>query len=1228
MAGRQWTEQQKKAIEYRNCNLLVAAAAGSGKTAVLVERIIRMITVEKIDIDRLLVVTFTSAAAAEMRERISAAILDALEKNPQDEHLSRQMLFMNHAKIMTIHSFCMEVMRSHYNGADIDPAFRVADEIETKLMKSELLDELFEEKYSGEDQNFFDLVERFGEDKKDSRLKELVLQIYEFAQSNPYAEDWIREQTEKFFLPEGTLLEETIWGKVLMETVQEKIAGLKQLCAQMQKLTSQPDGPKKYAPAVLSDMALLEEIEHSCRQGFDQCRDVILRRKFERLATIKSSEEGYDMSERLKQMRDVLKKNLKDMADRYFLQSSESAMADICKLSKVIAHLGDLTIDFLQKYKEEKREKQIADFNDLEHRCLEILYDKDAAGPTKEALSLQEEFEEVLTDEYQDSNLVQEMILSLVSGKGCGAKNRFMVGDVKQSIYRFRLANPGIFIEKYHSYSTDKSQQDIRIDLFQNFRSRKEVLDGINFVFRQVMSEAVGEIVYDEAASLHCGQTFDPPEAQVTYGGPVELMLLDYKKEEEAEFEVEEDEEDVTNIQMEIACIIQKVKELTESFYIQDKETKQYRLARYEDIVILMRSPSGWSKELLEQMTNAGIPAYAETRTGFFRTIEIMTMVNLLRVLDNPREDIPLLAVLRSPIYGFTSDELLKIRLHSEKEEIYQCLVNFFRDCPEDGCAKKLEKFFSDLTRWREYVIHLPLEELIETLYQQTGYFDYVGAMAGGKIRQANLRILAELAVQYESTSYQGLFYFVKYIGKIEENQTDTGSAKLLGENGSMVRIMSIHKSKGLEFPIVIVAGMGKRFHKKDLEKNILLHQEMGFGAKYFDYEKRLRYPTLTHTAVAEVLKRELLSEEMRVLYVAMTRAKEKLILCGGVNHLSNALRQWTSYVARKEVGLPLMAVGSANCYLDWVVPAVAGHRDGEVLCDLSQTLLLDQNNGIYTDPSRWKVEIIRRSEIREQSDRQEQAQIAHVEELEHWEDQKDYSGKREEIFRKLRMQYPFEQEALLPANISISEIRRIYQRERFSQDENLQESRGKLSFPAFTQQRHGLTGAEKGTILHMVMERLDFTKQYTQEEIRAFVESLQKSGVLTVEEAKSVYIKQIAEFFQSKIYGEIRRADRFWKEQPFAMELSAKDIYPNYTGTEEGIMVHGIIDCFYLSKGKIKVLDYKTDYFPGISEAYFLQTYQVQMGIYCQAVQRMAGFPVEGGYIYSFALKDTIQIC
>jgi len=1230
-----WTKEQQEAIYTRGCDLLVAAAAGSGKTAVLVERIINIITDkdDPVDIDRLLVVTFTNAAAAEMRERIGEAISRKLEEEPRNSHLQKQLTLLYRASISTIHSFCLNVIRSHFHLLDLEPTFRIADEDEILLIKTDVMEELFEDFYEREDKDFFALVESYGGKKEDTKLVEMLLRIYDFIQSNPWPKQWIKEKVESFNL-DNIDFKKSTWVKIIKEQISQSSKELLEVAQQALSICLEPEGPKEYIDAINDDISILEKIISLCKGDIQDLYKFIHQISFKRLRPC-SKETDENLKEECKELRDMIKKEIqKKFQDEILFKSPKEMEKDLHKLYPVMKALEVLLNEFTERFQAVKREKGIIDFNDIEHYCLDILLDEASSNdkiiPSPVALELQDKYKEILIDEYQDSNLVQETILEVISGKYSSKPNRFMVGDVKQSIYRFRLAKPDLFIEKYNSYSTQGEGKEQRIDLYKNFRSRKNILDGVNFIFKQIMTPSLGEIEYDDKAALNYSANY--PEAKdLNLGGPIELHVIESEIVNDEVDDIEDELKLISSIELEARIIAKRIKKLLkeDDFCVYDKKIQGYRKVDFKDIVILLRTTEKWSSIFTEELTKEGIPAYADVSSGYFEAIEVKIILSLLQIIDNPRQDIPLITVLRSPIVGLTCDDLVEIRTSFAYGDFYESLQRYIEhDFQESKLTNRLKKFMVKLESWRQTAAHIPIDELLWTLYMETNYYNYLGAMPGGEQRQANLRILRDRAANYEATSFKGLFNFVRFNEKMQISKGDMGAAKIVGENENIVRIMSIHKSKGLEFPVVIVAGLGKQFNLLDLYNAILLHQDLGLGPDFVDYEKRVFYETVAKVAIKRVIKMETLSEEMRILYVALTRAREKLILMGTVKNIEDSAKKWIRQLYSNKQELSPYILSDSKTYLDWIALALARHKDGEIIKTWGKSLKASVKE-LYEDSSSWQIFSWSPKDIsiQDETEKIKKEELRNI--LLNWDYKKAYSPQREEIFNKLSWSYPYEAATNISVKISISEIKSQYEEEyRDYQTSYMLEDLQPLT-PKFIEKDKGLTGAQRGTIIHKVMRHLDFNaKDY--KDIENQLINMEAKGLLTEEERETVYIPALLSFCKSTLAERIRKSSFVKREIPFILSLNAQKIYSNLNSNEE-IFIQGIIDCFFKEGDEIVLVDYKTDYIkdrdnPQDEVKKIMDRYKVQIDIYSKAIEEIMGKKVKERCLYLFGISQAVS--
>ncbi|MHB8125338.1 MAG: helicase-exonuclease AddAB subunit AddA [Desulfitobacteriaceae bacterium] len=1312
MGKTNWTQEQWQAITEKDCTLLVAAAAGAGKTAVLVERIIRKITDpdNPVDIDSLLVVTFTNAAATEMRERIGEAITAVLERNPDSKTLPRQLTLLNKASIMTIHSFCLEVIRRNFQSINIDPGFRITDETEAALMKLEVLKELFEDQYETETetQDFLELLECYGGNKDDHALQEIVLNMYRFIQSSPWPEKWLHKMLEDFNAPSGLDFGETSWGQVLLHSVRCELEGLQGRLSRAVEILQSAWGLEKYLPVFREDLSNLEALLKVCsgqrKATWDRVFRVLQRLEFSRLPAA-GKEADKAKQELVKKIRDDVKARIKLLKAKLISSDSAETFRDLKVMYPMLKCLVRLVLDFSARYTARKSKKSVVDFNDLEHFCLEILSAEDEAGevrPSKVALAYRERFTEIFVDEYQDSNLVQEIMIQMISKADPERPNVFLVGDVKQSIYRFRQAKPELFLDKYNRYSLEQGDPYRKILLFKNFRSRKEIVDAVNFIFKQIMSLSVGELDYTDLEALNPGAIFAECEQEtalvggetefhlIQTGGSGELNSPDESSDEELEFSEEalDDEEMLDSIQCEARLVAKRIWELRQAdeqgktFCVFDKEHKQYRKVEYRDIVILLRTTRKWSDTFMEELAIQGIPAFADTGLGFFKTSEVQVILSLLQIIDNPLQDIPLLAVLRSPLVSFTTDELVELRLADRKATLYQALQVLAEESQSHGLSQshnqsqshghglsqshnqsqgesqvssKAATFIKDLQRWRELALYLSTDQLLWQLYNETGYYGIVGAMPAGEQRQANLRILFERARQFEETSYKGLFNFINFVDKLISSKGDMGSAKILGENDNVVRIMSIHKSKGLEFPVVILSGCGKKFNLQDMNKSILLHQELGFGPDVVDHRLRLAYPSVPKQAIREKIKTETLSEEMRILYVALTRAREKLIITGAVSDIPKALAKWLKSAAVLEDKLSSYEMLKGGRYLDWLGPALLRHQDCQSLRVSAGSGSESELRGLLLeDPSVWSIRLWNKSDVLsskfakeyaesefsqwlaglddrlnslDEQDRREEGREG-PEEQSTAERVDDYSA---EIARRLSWEYPYTKTSKVPAKVSVTELKRRFEAELLEAE--LFEENGALADslpvlvkkPKFLEEKKGLSAAEAGTILHFVMQHLD----YQRGELEAQLAEMVVKALLTEQQAQSVAVAKIQRFLESPLGRRMLASEKVNREIPFNMEIPCQELYKELEGEAyqgETLLLQGVIDCYFEEADGIVLLDYKTDYVAAGKVDKIRERYRVQISYYARALERLTGKRVKEKIIYLFWNGDVLE--
>ena len=1261
--GVSWTTEQQQVIDLRNRNILVSAAAGSGKTAVLVERIVKIITDKNhpVDIDHLLIVTFTNAAAAEMRERIGNAIEKALDEQPGNEHLLRQLTLIHNAQITTIDSFCLYVVRNHFHEINLEPNFRIGDEGELKLLREDVLGRVLEQNYEEPSEAFSDFVEGYASGRTDAALNEMILQLYEFSRSYPWPEKWLDSFVGIYRIENREELDRAEWLAPLTQNIRFVLKDCEQLLKQALAITQQDDGPDMYEKAVQSDLEKYEGL--SRLTSFCELSGALSDIKYDRLASSRGFEGDPDKLELVKSLREQAKDVVKKLCKQYFFCSPEMMIEQLERTEPMLEEVVRLTKQFADEFAAAKRRKNLVDFHDVEHFALQILVDEETEKAKKTAEEFRDTFEEIMIDEYQDSNEVQETLLRSISREERGENNIFMVGDVKQSIYRFRLARPELFMKKYDSYSLEESTTQ-RIDLHKNFRSREEVLTCTNDIFYKIMARSLGNVEYDAEAALYPGASY-PVSADFI----PEILLADSNDE------LLEDTELTDKKTLEAKIVAEEIKHLMKTQPVTDKAAGTLRAARYSDIVILLRSLSGWADSLVEVLNENGIPAHTVSSTGYFSTVEVQTVLSMLRLLDNPRQDIPMAAVLRSPMAGLTDEELAVLRLEDGSVPFHEAVLELAEGLYEEGgqieisnseedqkqgrnadektenhieitAHWKLLKFYKKYKQLRQLVPDTPIHELIEIILRETGYGHYVAAMPAGNRRTANLNMLLEKAAAYEKTSYKGLFHFVRYIDELQKYDVDFGEADMVGENEDVVRIMSIHKSKGLEFPIVIVSGMGKNFNKQDTRSKMVLHPELGIGLDYMDGKKRIKSPTIAKKAIAKQIELENLGEELRVLYVALTRAKEKLILTGTLKDAAEKLefyRQQANLSKAADRPLSYLTREGASGYLDWILPAVLSYGDKYPvrIVEAAELVLDEVENQLEQNENLTE----RIGEIKA-ADPQLVGQLK----------------------QRFSQRYPYQTDILRKNKYSVSELKHRAMREKFEaeQEETIPaflEEPVTPTIPLFIQREESVEqetanrGALRGTAVHRVMECYDFASEKS---VQEQMEAMEKEEKITADMRALVKEQIVADFVSSETGRRMALAQcggALYREKPFVMgfteeELenygfgvgsntdSCENIYEKTDSDQEKeeqkkvrheedlTLIQGIIDVFWIEKDGIVLLDYKTDRVQQAKE--LIDRYATQLKLYADALERVFAarkLKVKEILIYSFFLEQLITL-
>lgn len=1204
--GIQFTADQQKVIDLHHRNILVSAAAGSGKTAVLVERIIRMVCDEAkpVDIDRLLIVTFTNAAAAEMRERISLGIAAMQEQFPESEHIERQAALLHNAQITTIDSFCLYLIRNHFHEIGLDPAFRVADEGEIKLLKQDVLAELLEDFFVEKDEQFLECVEFFCPKGKEKPLEDLILGLHQYAGSNPWPREWLEECRAGYDVENVEALEASALGQYVLDYLGKMHRSSIQLLEHAKKLCEEPDGPYMYGELIDSELEQLEKLTGCTR--LTEWEAKLAKLEFRSLSTKKDASVNVEKRSQAKELRNSAKNVLKHMADQFFGVPLTTAVEQLKRCKGPVNMLLKLTLDFDRRMQEKKRERKLLDFSDMEHYALEILLERDGEQirPSKVAQEYREYFNEILIDEYQDSNLVQEYLLLAISGEEEKKYNRFMVGDVKQSIYKFRLARPELFMEKYKSYSSEDAERQ-RIDLSQNFRSRASVITTVNSVFEKLMSEDIGGITYDDHAALHVGAVYPENPDSIS-----ELLLIN-KPEEDSDWDEKEAEG---------YLLATKIKELKEGYCVTDKESGMLRPVQYKDMVILLRATSGWDEVFKKVLEQEGIPVYITSKTGYFAATEVQELLQLLRVLDNPRQDIPLFGTMKSLFGGFSEEEIALLRARDKKLSLWELVCKQMGE-GDEKCRRLVEK----INKYRSYAVYMPIRELLQNIVEESDYLHYVAALPGGSKRKANVEMLFVKAAVFEKTSYFGLFHFIRYMEQLEKYEVDYGQDDMLDESADVVRIMSIHKSKGLEFPVTFVSGLGKKFNMMDVNKSFLMDMDLGVGTDYVNVKERYRTKAFRRMGLMVKLKEETLAEELRVLYVALTRAKEKLIMTASIKDASEA---WSQRETIKKGQIAFDRFMGAGGLIDFLLP------------------VLEESN---CKVSIFSQEDLAVAGIREQMQLSVKQQALEV--AEKYQDMESLT-KLQEAFGYT---YAYANLQKLYTKTTVSELKIAAMADK---DEaayhQFEEREVEPILPAFLKEEEGISATTRGNAYHKVMELLDFSEFFEEgaggdlsmatlnsvvnvwetgilvaEPEKVLRESLQgfvERKVLSQEYFEAVNMRKLTTFLQDPIAKRMWQASvsgQLYREQPFVLGISATKLSEDFPA-EEKVLIQGIIDAFFVEDGEIVLLDYKTDKVQTPKELW--GRYETQLDYYEEALTKLMQMPVKERILYSFGLGMCVR--
>lgn len=1177
MNERNWTDSQRDAIEARGGTLLVSAAAGSGKTAVLVQRVIKRITDDKnpTDADRLLVVTFTKAAAAEMRVRIAAQISKLLEKDPFSVSLQRQQILLTRAHICTIDSFCNDIVKENFYKLGISPDFRILDESEMTILRADAVSQVMEEFYAENDSIFYSFVEVFASGKNDDRIAQIINKLYDFVRSHPFPKRWLEEKEKMYELPAP--VSQTAWAKTIFSFTADAV----DYCISITEnavalMKSDPAIADAYSDAYSSDLAGLESLKEAARScDWDRTAFQANNFSYQKLKPLR----GYG-DDPLKSRVSAARKEVKDTVSHIaglFCATQEQCGEDIARLAPIVKKLFEAVLRFSEILDKMKAERRAADFSDLEHWTLKLLVKDTENGfeRTEYAKELSLTFDEIMVDEYQDTNEAQEMIFRAVSQNEA---NLFFVGDVKQSIYRFRQAMPQIFLRRRaecREYDRNSGNFPACVVLDKNFRSSRGVTGVVNFVFRQLMSKQTGELDYTKAEELVPAADYPPCPEPAAKLDIIDLSNCD---------------DEIDMIQAESRHIAELIHKMVKNKYMITDHGVQ-RPVVYRDFCILLRSANQYAHEYARELTALAIPAWADTAGGFFAAYEVGIAISLLNVIDNPMQDIPLLSVMMSPIYGFTPDDTADIRLNSRSGRLYPAL----RRAAESGNSRAAE-FLNETECYRTLAATMPTDRLIRMVYEKTGLLDLVQAMPNGELRLANLRLLLEYAKKYEASGYGGLSGFLRFIERLRKNNADLSSAASISEAANVVKIMSVHHSKGLEFPVCIIAGCARAFHKE--RDDTLLHPELGLGVKLKDPETGSRFTTMPREAVALELERDEMSEELRILYVAMTRAKEKLIMVTTLKKAEKTIGGLASHLSDEKRIQPY-AVRGASSISDWLLLCALRHPDGKVLRDMVGA----PPEIVVGAEEPWSISVVYppKDEEKEQAEKEIPAAQPNPELL-------------DLILSNINYKYPYAGLNGVCAKVAASDLAAREFSARYAA----------VSRPAFLSET-GLTSAERGTALHDYMQFADYqtaVKKPCEE-----LERLVREGYLTAQQGKTVDIAGVEAFFQSGIGRRILKSKHMEREYRFAIEIPAEKVKPELKSTadlkEETVVLQGAVDCAFEESGKLIIVDYKTDRTKKPAELW--DRYREQLSLYKLALQKYTGIQVGECLLYSFALNSEV---
>ena len=1207
-----WTEEQMQCIQPKAGihNILVSAGAGAGKTATLVEKITRGVISGNVGINEILSVTFTRDAAREMKERIISAIEELLRKRPNDSWLKRQLALTETASIMTIDSFCLRIIKDHISETDIDPAFRIADQAELELLADKGMKDYLETCYEEGKPEFISFADAYATGRHDDGIKDAILSVYRMAVSNPFPNEWIAENRAKL----SESVEKQDWMGFLLNDIRLQVLAIQSNLTAALAICNESDGPYPYIQTVEGDLEQVKDLLE--KKDYSSLSERLGNLTFGRMSPKKDAGIHPGKKEMVSGIRNASKKTMQDLQKKFVFKGVD-LQSDLDAMRPHMLMLLELTEGFMSAYAEAKKTANVVDFTDIEHVALELLLDKDTKKETELADSVAQSFKEVYVDEYQDVNFLQETILKCVSGERFGKPNLFMVGDVKQSIYKFRLARPELFLEKYESYEENELAKSQKVELRKNFRSRKEVINTINFFFEQLMTTSLGNLDYDEKTALNPGAVY-PNGVDVKKTG---LYLIDTNTEESEFPDLSMDEKAIKGRQMEAMLIADLIKNTVDREAVYDKETGKYRVATYRDIVVLTRTFTGWAEDIQQILDTEGIPAYADKTEGFFDTVEVQAVLSMLQVADNPMQDIPLAASMMQ-VWGFTEEEMTdlvafcKSRIEITGNRLYQNIMFYIQEGLDPILIQKLENFMAYVKKINTECHDYSIFDLLNMIYLDTGYYSKVTSLPTGEIKKANLEMLLVEAEKFSErdTSAGSVFQFIRYVDMLRKYERESSAASVNDQNA--VRITTIHKSKGLEFPIVILAGIGKKFNQQDTRKTILVHQDLGIVSDIMDPETRTKKLTLAKKTIARKIQIETLEEELRILYVAMTRAKERLIMIGSDKDIVKRLQKCAAITSRKERSLPYMELTQATSYMDWIFLALARNEAFASYLE-NNGIVPDSTNPFFNKNANIEVFSVNVATLLKGQHEDLESEILDKQTVEE-------TVKNATSTIKSNASYAYIETAKLAPKALPEDLLSNESKKPKKKGTEPEEKKRELVLPKFLR-KDELTGAEKGTGYHRIMQTLDFKKCGSEDGIKNELTRLIAENILNPEEAKALDMNLIYRFFASDLGKSMIAADSIKKEVYYMEAIPAKLV--NEKVENETVIMQGVIDAYFETPEGYVLVDYKSEHVAKGKERFAVKKHIPQINRYRNVLEKNSGKPVKTAYVVFLQTGKAIEV-